>query len=195
MERSIHLEHIGKAVCIFGSARNNLDPKYYKIAYDIAKGASQRDFAVVTGAGPGIMEAANKGAFENDGYSVGIRIQLPFEQEDNEYLHEVHHFDKFYSRKCALVRNSDIFVAMPGGFGTMDELFEVLTLMQCKKLRYERKVILVGKDFWSGLLEWLTSTLSGVTVSADDFELFELVDTAEEALSIIDHIGGQYDSS
>ena len=185
MERSKYLPHIGKAVCIFGSARENLDPKYYQIAEAIAKGASALDYAVVTGAGPGIMEAANKGAFENGGLSVGIRINLPFEQEDNPYLHEVHHFDKFYSRKCALVRNSDIFVAMPGGFGTMDELFEVLTLIQCEKLIKKRKVILVGKEFWGGLVQWMVDNLSDVTVSAEDFDLFELVDTTEEALAII----------
>jgi len=180
-----YLEHIDKAICVFGSARYNLAPRYYKMAEEIAARSVDLGFATVTGAGPGIMEAANKGCKNAGGKSIGIRINLPFEQYDNPYCDEVHHFDRFYSRKCALVRNSDIFVVMPGGYGTLDELFEVLTLVQCGKLENPRKIILVGKDFWDGLYMWINNNMKGVTIDNSDMDLFELVDTVDEVINII----------
>jgi len=180
-----YLEHVEKAICVFGSARERLIPKHYEITEEIAGRAVSLGYATVTGAGPGIMESANKGCQDAGGQSVGIRINLPFEQQDNPYCDEVHHFDRFYNRKCALVRNSDIFVVMPGGFGTLDELFEVLTLMQCGKLEKPRKVILVGKQFWGGLVKWLERNMAGVTIDNSDMDLFELVDTADEVINII----------
>ena len=184
-EKSYQLDHVGKAICVFGSARTNLDPKYYDIAYDVAHMAAGLGYATVTGAGPGIMEAANKGCHDANGHSVGIRIHLPFEQFTNKYCHEVHNFDKFYSRKCMLVRNSDVFIAMPGGMGTLDELFEVLTLIQCEKFEKPRKVILVGSEFWSGLKEWLLDKMVGVTISQSDLDLLHVVDTADEVIELL----------
>lgn len=181
-EESQFLKHVGKAVCIFGSARENLPSKYYQIAEEIAAGAVDLGYATITGAGPGIMSSANKGCFENGGHSVGIRIQLPFEQSTNPFCTESHVFEKFYSRKCSLVRNSDVFIAMPGGFGTLDELFEVLTLVQCDKLRKPRTIILVGSEFWGGLIDWIREQMTEVTISKEDMFLFELLDDPQDVL-------------
>lgn len=184
-EQSKNLDHIDKAVCIFGSARSLLSDRYYKIAEEIAAKSVDLGFATVTGAGPGIMESANKGAYDAGGESVGIRIQLPFEQYTNPYLTECHNFEKFYSRKCSLVRNADVFIVMPGGFGTLDEAFEVLTLIQCEKFSDPRKVIFVGVEFYGGLIEWITEKMTGVTICDKDLELIPLVDTVEEAMVLI----------
>ena len=185
MERSFDI-NMGKAICVFGSARTNLDPKYYQMAEEItAEAFKQHGYHTITGSGPGIMEAANKGAYEAGATSMGARIVLPFEQDNAKYIHGMYLFEKFYHRKCMLVRNAEVFVVMPGGFGTMDELFEVLTLVQCGKLKSPRKIILVGKDFWGGLVDWIKETMSGATIAESDLDLFELVDTKEEVLTII----------
>ena len=185
MERSYDLD-IGKAVCIFGSAREHLPPEVYKAAEAIAKGVAKLGFAVITGAGEGIMGAANKGAFENGGLSIGVNIQLPFEQTTNPYIHKAYEFETFYARKCMLVRNSEVFVVMPGGAGSLDEFSEVLTLVQCGKLNNDRLIVLVGKSFWGGLISWMKEEMEGITMSPEDFDLFTLVDTAEEALELIE---------
>jgi uncharacterized protein (TIGR00730 family) len=188
-EESYALTHVPKAVCIFGSARGNLPKEYYTIAEDIAKRAVPLGYATITGAGPGIMQAANKGCYNNNGHSVGIRIELPFEAGTNPYCHEVHNFKKFYSRKCMLVRNADVFVAMPGGFGTLDELFEVLTLSQCEKLKTKRTIILVGHAFWDDLVNFIKVRMQNVTISEKDLDLFTVVDTADEVINILENIG------
>ena len=184
-EKSYYLDHVGRALCVFGSARNNLDKKYYKAAHKITNLAVGLGYATVTGAGPGIMEAANKGCWDADGHSIGVRIKLPFEQFTNPYCHEVHNFEKFYSRKCMLVRNSDVFIVMPGGFGTLDELFEVLTLIQCEQLVKERKVILFGSEFWSGLKDWIELSMEGRTIGGEDLELLHIVDTVDEVIELL----------
>jgi uncharacterized protein (TIGR00730 family) len=188
-EKSYTLTHVGKALCVFGSARENLPKKYYEIAEEISRRAVGLGYATITGAGNGIMSAANKGAFEAGGRSVGIKIELPFEAEVNPYLHEVHHFKKFYSRKCMLIRNSDCFIAMPGGFGTLDELFEIATLLQCEKLKTKRTIILVGHDFWDGLVDFIRLKMYNVTISEGDLDLFTVVDTADEVINILEDIG------
>ena len=184
-ERSYYLNHVGKAICVFGSARTNLDQKYYDAAYEITNIAADLGYATVTGAGPGIMEAANKGCWDAKGHSVGVRIQLPFEQFTNPYCHEVHNFEKFYSRKCMLVRNSDVFVVMPGGFGTLDELFEVLTLIQCEKLESNRKIILYDSDYWKGLIDWIIEKMKGKTISDGDLGLLHIVDSVDEVIELL----------
>lgn len=184
------MSKIGPCVSIFGSARTKADSKYYKITEDIARGLTQMGFGVISGGGPGIMEAANKGAKE--GLSVGLGIELPFETGINQYANPDYsiEFDYFFVRKVMFVKYSQGFVVMPGGFGTMDELFESMTLIQTKKIgRFP--IVLVGKEFWGGLIDWLRNTmLANGNISEDDFDLYRLVDTPEEALG---HIKAFYD--
>ncbi len=155
-----HLSKIGPCVSIFGSARTKPDNKYYKLAEEIAYQLTQSGFGVITGGGPGIMEAGNKGAHKGNGLSVGLNIDLPFEQFDNEWISPDLNlnFNFFFVRKVMFVKYSQGFVVMPGGLGTMDELFEALTLIQTKKIgRFP--IVLVGSKFWSGLLDWIKNTL------------------------------------
>ena len=186
---------IGPCVTIFGSARTKPDNPYYQTARDIAFLLTQRGYGVITGGGPGIMEAGNKGAREGNGTSVGLNIKLPFEQHSNPYIdHDKDiNFDYFFVRKVMFVKYSQGFIVMPGGFGTLDEFFEAITLIQTDKIgRFP--IILVGKSFWGGLVEWIKATLldSAKNISADDMYLFSLVDTAQEAVDEIDKFYSEY---
>jgi uncharacterized protein (TIGR00730 family) len=186
---------IGPCVSIFGSARTKPDNPHYQKARDIAFKLVNKGYGVITGGGPGIMEAGNKGAKEGGGTSVGLNIVLPFEQHGNQYVdHDKSiNFDYFFVRKVMFVKYSQGFIVMPGGFGTLDEFFEALTLIQTDKIgRFP--IILVGRDFWSGLLDWIKTTLieKEKNASADDVFLFTLVDTADEAVEEIDKFYTQY---
>ncbi|WP_430907993.1 TIGR00730 family Rossman fold protein [Maribacter sp. 2-571] len=179
---------IGPCVSIFGSARTKEDAPYYKLAVDIAKGISEAGYGVITGGGPGIMEAGNRGAHQAGGTSVGLNIDLPFEQHDNPYIDgdKSLDFDYFFVRKVMFVKYSQGFVVMPGGFGTLDELFEAITLIQTYKIE-KFPIILVGTTFWSGLMDWIKNTmLTEGNISPEDLDLIHLVDTKEEVVEIID---------
>jgi uncharacterized protein (TIGR00730 family) len=189
------LSAIGPCVSIFGSARTKENNPYYKIGHDIAFQLTQKGYGVITGGGPGIMEAANAGAKNGQGASVGLNIKLPFEQYPNSFIDydKSLHFDYFFVRKVMFVKYSQGFVVMPGGFGTLDELFEALTLIQTYKIgRFP--IVLVGKSFWEGLVEWIKSTLLAAenNINEEDLELFKVVDTAEEAVTEIDKFYTQY---
>ncbi len=183
------LSRIGPCVSVFGSARTKLEGKYYKLAEEIAFQLTQNGYGVITGGGPGIMEAGNKGARRGAGVSVGLNIELPFEQHDNPYIDHDKNlvFDYFFVRKVMFVKYAQGFVAMPGGFGTLDELFEAITLIQTKKIG-KFPIILVGVEFWNGIIDWIKNTLieKHKNVSPKDLELFSVVDTADEVIQIID---------
>jgi uncharacterized protein (TIGR00730 family) len=187
------LAKIGPCVSIFGSARTAQENKYYTIAEDCARILTERGYGVISGGGPGIMEAANKGAFETGGKSVGLNIDLPFEQFHNKYIDrdKILEFDYFFVRKVMFMKYSQGFIVLPGGFGTMDELFEALTLIQTGKVA-RFPIVLVGKNYWSGLMDWVKSTMLNVenNIKEDDLNLYRLVDTAEEAT---EHIFRFYD--
>ena len=185
------MSDVGKAVTIFGSARLKADHPYYEQAERLAKKLAECDYTVITGGGPGIMEAGNKGAFEAKGRSIGLNIDLPFEQGANPYLTDELNFRYFFIRKVMLVKYSTAFVVFPGGFGTIDELFESLTLIQTKKIK-PFPIYLVGKEYWGGLLDWLEGTLKEAgTIAPKDMHLFKVVDNVE---SIPDEIDDYYDS-
>lgn len=189
------LAKIGPCVSIFGSARTKPDHKYYKMAEEIAAKLVRHGYGVITGGGPGIMEAGNKGAHEESGKSVGLNIDLPFEQFNNIYIDrdKLINFDYFFVRKVMFVKYSQGFVVMPGGFGTLDELFEALTLIQTKKIgRFP--IVLVGKEYWGGLFEWVKTKLvkESFNVGEADLELFNLVDTTTEAVEVIDDFYSKY---
>lgn len=180
---------VGKAVTIFGSARFTTDNPYYNKAVELAGCLAESGYTVITGGGPGIMEAGNKGAFEAQGRSIGLNIDLPFEQHANPYLTDEVKFKYFFTRKVMLVKYSTAFVVFPGGFGTLDELFEALTLIQTHKIK-PFPVYLVGVDFWRGLVQWLQSTLQRMgTISDNDLHLFKIVD---EVATIPDEITQYY---
>lgn len=188
------LNKIGPCVSVFGSARLQPDNKYYQLAEEISKQITDNGYGVITGGGPGIMEAANKGAQENNGTSVGINISLPFEQESNIYIdHDKNiNFDYFFVRKVMLVKYSQGFVVMPGGFGTLDELFEAITLIQTLKID-KFPIILVGKEYWGGLLNWIKNTLiEEKMISPEDIDLFNVVDTSEEVIKILNDFYSKY---
>lgn len=189
------LAKIGPCVSIFGSARTKADNPYYQIADEIAAKLVRHGYGVITGGGPGIMEAANKGAFEQGGKSVGLNIQLPFEQHSNIYIDPDKNinFDFFFVRKVMFVKYSQGFIVLPGGFGTLDELFEALTLIQTKKIgRFP--IIMVGKSYWSGLIDWIKSTmLEGEhNINPEDLKLFSVVDTPDEAVRVIEEFYSKY---
>ncbi len=186
------LAAIGPCVSIFGSARLKPGSKYYEMAVEIAEKITKIGFGVITGGGPGIMEAGNKGAHISHGRSIGLNIELPFEQHFNPYIDKAYSmdFDYFFVRKVMFVKYSQGFIVMPGGFGTLDELMEALTLIQTKKIgRFP--IVLVGKEFWGGLLDWFQQTLlrEGM-ISEPDLDLYRVVDTADEAVA---HIKAFYD--
>lgn len=190
-----NLSKIGPCVSIFGSARTNPQDKYYLLAEEIAFQLTQNGYGVITGGGPGIMEAGNKGAKRGKGKSVGLNIELPHEQNPNVYIDQDKNlnFDYFFVRKVMFVKYSQGFIVLPGGFGTLDELFESLTLIQTKKIgRFP--IILVGKDFWSGLIDWIEKTLRDQfeTISPEDMKLIHIVDKPEEAVQIIDNFYSKY---
>lgn len=182
------MSRIGPCVSIFGSARTNADNQYYILAEEIAQKLVAAGFGVITGGGPGIMEAGNKGAFEAGGKSVGLGIELPFEQFVNKYVDrdKMINFDYFFVRKVMFMKYAQGFVAMPGGFGTMDELFEALTLIQTHKVA-RFPVVLVGTEFWSGLIDWVKEVMlqREKNINPDDLFLFKLVDTADDAVNYI----------
>lgn len=182
------LSRIGPCVTIFGSAREKPESEYYKLTEKIALLLTQKGFGIITGGGPGIMEAANKGAKEGKGKSVGVAINLPFEDGANKYIDhdKLLKFDYFFARKTMFVKYAQGFVVLPGGFGTLDELFEALTLIQTDKIA-QFPIVLVGKKFWQGLIDWITSVLleKEKKISAKDLDLFVIVDTAEEAVDVI----------
>jgi len=188
------LAKIGPCVSIFGSARTKEDHKYFKMAEDIAARLVRHGYGVITGGGPGIMEAGNRGAHKQGGKSVGLNIDLPFEQHNNIYIDQdkLINFDYFFVRKVMFVKYSQGFIVMPGGFGTLDELFEAITLIQTKKIG-QFPIVLVGKEYWSGLFEWVKNVLlAEKNINESDLDLFKLVDTAEEAVHEIDDFYNKY---
>lgn len=182
------MSKIGPCVSIFGSARTQPGTKYYLLAEEIARKLVQAGFGVITGGGPGIMEAGNKGAFEAGGKSVGLNIELPFEQFNNVYIDKdkIINFDYFFVRKVMFVKYAQGFIAMPGGFGTMDEVFEALTLIQTNKVA-RFPVVFVGSEFWGGLIEWIKNTMleKERNISPEDLNLYAIVDTADDAVNYI----------
>ena len=181
---------IGPCVSIFGSARTKEDHPFYQLAVDVAEEIAKSGYGVITGGGPGIMEAGNRGAHKAGGTSVGLNIELPFEQHDNPYIDDGKsiNFDYFFVRKVMFVKYSQGFVVMPGGFGTLDELFEAITLVQTNKVD-AFPIVLVGTDFWSGLMDWIKSTLLEKfgNISAKDLDLIHLVDTPQEVVDVLDN--------
>ena len=179
------LAEVGQAVSVFGSARTPVDHPDYALGVQVGHGLVDRGYAVITGGGPGIMEAANKGAREAGGLSVGLGIELPFEQGMNEYVDLGVNFRYFFARKTMFVKYASGFVVLPGGFGTLDEMFEALTLVQTHKVT-EFPIVLVGSDYWSGLFDWLsTAVLDRGMIHAKDLALFSIVDDADEAVRIV----------
>ena len=179
------LPEVYPAVTIFGSARAKPQSKNYKITVTLARLLAENGFNVVSGGGPGIMEAANKGAAEAGGKSVGLHIHLPEEQKPNRYANIQLEFNYFFIRKVMFVKYAVAYIIMPGGFGTLDELFEALTLIQTKRIKYF-PIILIDSGYWQGLLDWAKNTmLKENNISESDFEIFNIVDTPEEAVRII----------
>lgn len=189
------LGKIGPCVSIFGSARSKPDNHYYKLAEEIAYMLTMEGYGIITGGGPGIMEAGNKGAHRGGGKSVGLNIVLPHEQEGNRYIDrdKIINFDYFFVRKVMFTKYAQGFVIMPGGFGTLDEFFEAITLIQTNKIA-RFPVVLVGKKFWSGMLDWIRENLQeeNAFIHADDLKLFSVVDTAEETVKVINDFYNKY---
>ncbi|HAX92332.1 MAG TPA: TIGR00730 family Rossman fold protein [Bacteroidales bacterium] len=189
------LARIGPCVSIFGSARTHYNDKYYKLAEDIAYKLVQNGYGVITGGGPGIMEAANKGAKKGNGKSVGINIDLPFEQSANAFIDsdKLITFDHFFVRKVMFMKYAQGFIVLPGGFGTFDELFEAITLIQTRKIG-KFPIILVGTKYWTGLINWISEVMleEERNISAEDLDIFTLVDTSDEAVDYISKFYSRY---
>ena len=189
------MSRIGPCVSIFGSARTKPTNIYYKLAEEIAFKLTREGYGVISGGGPGIMEAANKGAKAGGGKSVGLNIVLPFEQSHNPFIDsdKIIHFDYFFVRKTIFLKYSQGFIAMPGGFGTLDELFESITLIQTNKVAHF-PIVLVGKKYWSGMLDWVKQIMltEEQNISEKDLDLFHIVDTADEAVAIIVEFYSKY---
>jgi len=179
------LSHIRPAVSVYGSARLKDDHPDYQRAEAISLALSNAGFSVISGGGPGIMEAANKGAFKGSSSSIGLNIQLPHEQQANPYQDVSLNFRHFFARKVMFVKYATAYIVLPGGFGTLDELAEILTLIQTGKSR-KIPIILVNKDFWSGLIDWFSTTLlEAGTIKTEDLELFQICETPDEVLTAI----------
>ncbi len=182
------MSRIGPCVSIFGSARTKPENRYYKLSEEIAEKLVKEGYGIISGGGPGIMEAANKGAQKGGGKSVGLNIDLPFEQKHNDFIDadKCINFDYFFVRKTIFLKYSQGFIGMPGGFGTIDELFESLTLVQTNKIA-QFPVVLVGKDYWTGMIDWIKNTMleEESNINPTDLDLFKLVDTADEAVKHI----------
>ena len=188
------LGKIGPCVSIFGSARTKPGHKFYNLAEEIAFKLTKEGYGIITGGGPGIMEAANKGAFDAGGKSVGLNIELPFEQSSNPYIDpdKLITFDYFFVRKLMFIKYAQGFVVLPGGFGTMDELFEALTLIQTKKIG-KFPIVLAGRDYWSGLFDWIKNTLlEEKMIDEKDLSLFLLADDADHAVNHINEFYSRY---
>lgn len=192
------MARIGPCVSIFGSARTKPDNHYYKLAEEIAYNISKAGYGVITGGGPGIMEAGNKGAHFGGGTSVGLNIELPFEQHFNPYIDKDKNlnFDYFFVRKVMFVKYSQGFVVMPGGFGTLDEFFEAMTLIQTKKIG-KFPIILVGSSYWTGLLDWIKNVMieQEKNASPEDMNLIKVVDSAQEVVEVLDNFYKKYNLS
>ncbi|MDA9262157.1 TIGR00730 family Rossman fold protein [bacterium] len=186
---------IGPCVSVFGSARTNEDNKYYKMAEEVSYLLTQNNYGVITGGGPGIMEAGNRGARRGAGISVGLNIDLPFEQSSNEYIDQDKSidFDYFFVRKVMFVKYAQGFIALPGGFGTLDELFEALTLIQTKKIG-KFPIILMGSEYWKGMVTWIKETMLGEesNISPEDMDFMQIVDKPQEAVDIINEFYGKH---
>ncbi|MES9859117.1 MAG: TIGR00730 family Rossman fold protein [Sedimenticola sp.] len=179
------LNDLGPAVTIFGGARFTEDSRYYQEAMTIGRMLSDEGLSVITGGGPGIMEAANRGCQAGIGTSMGLNIELPHEQDPNPYLDAGMEFRYFFVRKLMFVKYAMAYIIFPGGYGTMDELFEALTLIQTDKIR-QFPVVLYGEDYWSGLLNWIKETMMGhESIAPEDMDLFQLVNSPEDALKVI----------
>lgn len=189
------MARIGPCVSIFGSARTKPEDKYYQLADRIAEKITRAGYGIITGGGPGIMEAGNKGAATGGGPSVGLNIELPFEQHFNPYIDNDKNvnFDYFFVRKVMFVKYSQGFVVMPGGFGTLDEMFEAITLIQTKKIA-KFPIILVGREYWSGLMDWIKNILIDKFKNAnpEDLDLIKVVDTEDEVVEVIDAFYKKY---
>ena len=191
------MSQIGPSISIFGSARTSKNDEYYKLTTEIASSIVENGYGVITGGGPGIMEAANKGAKEAKGRSIGLCIELPFEKKesDNIYIDQDKkiEFDYFFVRKVMFMKYAQGFVVMPGGFGTLDELFEAITLIQTKKIE-KFPIILVGSSFWAGLIDWIKETLlkTSKTISNEDLCAFHIVDKKEEVINILEEFHKNY---
>ncbi len=186
---------IGPCVSIFGSARTKPENPFYKQAEDIAFRLTQKGYGVITGGGPGIMEAANKGAKKGEGKSVGLNIELPFEQASNPYIDtdKLINFDYFFVRKVMFMKYAQGFIVLPGGVGTLDELFEAITLIQTNKIA-KFPIVLVGISYWKGMIDWLKETMleKEKNISKEDLLLFHVVDSSEEAVEVIDNFYNKY---
>jgi uncharacterized protein (TIGR00730 family) len=189
------LSRIGPSVAVFGSARTHFNNKYYKMAEDIAYRLVQKGYGVITGGGPGIMEAANKGAKKGNGKSIGINIDLPFEQKANPYIDrdKLITYDYFFVRKVMFMKYAQGFIVLPGGFGTFDELFEAITLIQTRKIG-KFPIILVGRKYWNGLIDWIKEVMLNEeqNISPEDLDIFKLVDTSDEAVECISEFYSRY---
>ena len=189
------MSKIGPCVSVFGSARTKSDNKFYKQAEEIGYLLTQSGYGVISGGGPGIMEAANKGAARGGGKSVGLNIELPFEQSANSFIDndKLINFDYFFVRKVMFVKYAQGFIVLPGGVGTLDELFEAITLIQTQKIgRFP--IVLVGKSYWEGLLDWIKATMleKEKNISIEDLDLINVVDTPKQAVAIINNFYKKY---
>jgi len=189
------LSAIGPCISIFGSARTKPDNKYYKLADEIAAEIVSRGYGVITGGGPGIMEAANKGANKKKGKSVGLCIDLPFEEASNKFIDKDKQlsFDYFFVRKVMFLKYAQGFVVLPGGFGTLDELFEAINLIQTNKVE-KFPIILVGSEYWEGIIDWIKKTLllENNHISKEDLDLFKIADTKEEVIDSLEEFHNNY---
>ena len=189
------LYDVGLAVTVFGSARFDEHHRYYQLARDLGRELAQRKYAVVTGGGPGIMEAANRGAREGGGLSIGCNIILPHEQQPNPYLDRVVNFDYFFVRKVMLVKYSEAFVLMPGGYGTLDEIFETVTLVQTGKIRHF-PIVAMGRDYWQGMLDFISDTMFREGAAAEgEVGGFLVTDSVTEAVDHIDSVARRADGA
>jgi uncharacterized protein (TIGR00730 family) len=179
------LSKLGKAVSIFGSSRSRPNNKYYKLAEEIAYHLAKEGFAVITGGGPGIMEAGNKGAKRAHGRSVGLNIQIPMEQKPNKYIDTLLDFHYFFVRKVMFVKYAKAFVIMPGGYGTLDEFFEAINLIQTERIQ-RFPVVLFGREYWQGMVKWLKEkVLKEANISPHDLDIFKIADSPKEVVQII----------
>ncbi len=189
------LSRIGPCVSIFGSARTKPDNKYFKLAEEIAYKLTQHGYGIITGGGPGIMEAGNLGAKKSGGSSVGINIALPYEQQPNMFIDsdKLITFDHFFVRKVMFIKYAQGFIVLPGGFGTLDELFEAITLIQTEKIE-KFPIVLMGTEYWEGLINWVRNVMleDEANISPEDLDIFRIVNTADEAVEIINNFYSKY---